>query len=316
MGSVIALTDGAGVVQDSVAYDGFGNILSESNSSFGDRYKFTGQQLDSATGLQHQDHREYNPSTQRWMSQDSLGFAAGDANLYRYVANNSTSWIDPSGMDEIRDFIKGAGKALSSRTIVGSVLDGSLPEKLEGATIIGLGKQAKKMFDEKKKEGKSTGAAAAETAIRLGMSSRVSNTVDLLTKPTTTEEKGNLIGGMVIDTAQDVAIVIGAVPGRGAAPVQAEPGPISVAETGAPAAGPSAAPSAGVTVPPVAGATGGGCNRRRLFTAVLAWHVLPGQVAWEGKVTKHTEHRWRADDGPSCARRRTEHAARNSPVAT
>jgi uncharacterized protein RhaS with RHS repeats len=34
----------------------------------------------------------------RWVSQDPLGFSGGDANLYRYVRNDSTNRTDPSGL--------------------------------------------------------------------------------------------------------------------------------------------------------------------------------------------------------------------------
>jgi hypothetical protein len=30
-------------LQDTISYDPFGNVLSESNASFGDRYKYTGR---------------------------------------------------------------------------------------------------------------------------------------------------------------------------------------------------------------------------------------------------------------------------------
>ncbi len=36
----------------------------------------------------------------RWLSQDPIGFAAGDANLYRYVGNGATNATDPSGLFE------------------------------------------------------------------------------------------------------------------------------------------------------------------------------------------------------------------------
>jgi hypothetical protein len=38
--------------------------------------------------------------TKRWLSQDPLGFGAGDSNLYRYVNNRSTNATDPSGKTE------------------------------------------------------------------------------------------------------------------------------------------------------------------------------------------------------------------------
>ena len=43
-------------------------------------------------------HRWYDAGVGRWLSQDPIGFAAGDANLYRYVGNGATNWVDPSGL--------------------------------------------------------------------------------------------------------------------------------------------------------------------------------------------------------------------------
>jgi hypothetical protein len=42
----------------------------------------------------------YDPSVGRWLEEDPTGFAAGDANLGRYVGNNPTNAIDPSGLEE------------------------------------------------------------------------------------------------------------------------------------------------------------------------------------------------------------------------
>jgi RHS repeat-associated protein len=61
-------------------------------------FAFTGRQFDQATGLQNNLNRWYDPSIGRWISEDPIGFEAGDANLYRYVGNSSTNSIDPSGL--------------------------------------------------------------------------------------------------------------------------------------------------------------------------------------------------------------------------
>src|SRR5208283_5277438 len=39
-----------------------------------------------------------DPSIGRWTSEDPLGFAAGDTNLYRYVGNGPTDGTDPTGL--------------------------------------------------------------------------------------------------------------------------------------------------------------------------------------------------------------------------
>src|SRR5262249_22804569 len=72
-------------------------VSSESNTSFGDRFKWTGQEFDSSTGLQYNQARYYDPKTGRWTSQDPLSFVAGDANPYRYVGNDTPNQTDPSG---------------------------------------------------------------------------------------------------------------------------------------------------------------------------------------------------------------------------
>jgi hypothetical protein len=40
----------------------------------------------------------YDPNVGRWISEDPIGFQAGDANLYRFVWNDPSNWVDPSGL--------------------------------------------------------------------------------------------------------------------------------------------------------------------------------------------------------------------------
>jgi RHS repeat-associated protein len=51
-------------------------------------------------GVQYNRARYYDPHTGRWMSQDPLGFGAGDTNLQRYVRNGPSLVEDPSGLDD------------------------------------------------------------------------------------------------------------------------------------------------------------------------------------------------------------------------
>jgi RHS repeat-associated protein len=97
-GSVRDLMDNTGIVQDHLDYSGFGGVVTETNTSCGDRYKWTGREFDYDTGLQYNRARYYDPSTGRWLSEDPHGFAGLDLNLFRYVGNNSTNQIDPLGL--------------------------------------------------------------------------------------------------------------------------------------------------------------------------------------------------------------------------
>lgn len=40
----------------------------------------------------------YDPILGRWLEQDPIGFDAGDMNLYRFVGNDPTNTVDPSGL--------------------------------------------------------------------------------------------------------------------------------------------------------------------------------------------------------------------------
>jgi RHS repeat-associated protein len=99
LGSERGLMDNTGTLRDSINYDAFGNAT-ESNPSYGDRFKWTGQEFDSSTNLQLNGMRYYDPATGRWTSQDPLGFGGGDSNLYRYATNSPVGNVDPTGMSE------------------------------------------------------------------------------------------------------------------------------------------------------------------------------------------------------------------------
>jgi RHS repeat-associated protein len=102
-GSVRDITDNTGAVKDTITYDAWGNVTSESAPAWGDRYKWTGRELDAQTGLQYNRARWYDPMTGRWTSLDPRGFDAGDSNLYRYVKNTPILGRDPTGFQGVDD---------------------------------------------------------------------------------------------------------------------------------------------------------------------------------------------------------------------
>jgi RHS repeat-associated protein len=84
-------------VLDEITYDSFGNVLNETNSSAGDRFKFTARELDAALSLYYYRARWYDLQIGRFLREDPLSFTAGDTNLYRYVFNSPVNFRDPSG---------------------------------------------------------------------------------------------------------------------------------------------------------------------------------------------------------------------------
>jgi RHS repeat-associated protein len=69
----------------------------EGQDSFHDRFEYTGRELDFLTTLQYNRARWLHTASGRFMSEDPLGFAAGDTNLYRYVGNSHPNATDPNG---------------------------------------------------------------------------------------------------------------------------------------------------------------------------------------------------------------------------
>ena len=85
-------------ILDHIAYDPYGNIIQETSSSNGDRMKYGQLQWDAVAQVYLAINRPFDAISGRWISPDPLGFKAGDANLYRYVGNDSVASIDPSGL--------------------------------------------------------------------------------------------------------------------------------------------------------------------------------------------------------------------------
>ena len=123
LGSTVALTDANGAITSSTTYDSFGNAIPKqaagsaasgigsaasstgsAASSAGNAtpniatsYRYTGREYDEETGLYYYRNRWYDSEIGRFISEDPIGFAGGDINLYGYVWNNPQSWTDPSG---------------------------------------------------------------------------------------------------------------------------------------------------------------------------------------------------------------------------
>ncbi|MFA5354797.1 MAG: RHS repeat-associated core domain-containing protein, partial [Thermodesulfovibrionales bacterium] len=97
LGSIVALTDEAGAVVQKYDYDSYGN-LDPGTTTIKQPYTYTGREWDSETGLSYYRARYYDAKAGRFISKDPIGFAGGDANLYRYVENNPIKWVDPLGL--------------------------------------------------------------------------------------------------------------------------------------------------------------------------------------------------------------------------
>jgi RHS repeat-associated protein len=106
LGSVRALTNGAGSVVERKSYEAFG---ASANGSL-TRYGFTGREREDATGLVYYRARWYDPRQGRFLSEDPLGLTAGP-NLYEYAYDNPLRFVDPTGNQGWEIVVGGGGAA-------------------------------------------------------------------------------------------------------------------------------------------------------------------------------------------------------------
>ena len=99
LGSIVGLASTTGTVPTSYTYEPYGKttVSGTSSASF---FGFTGRENDSTGTLSLYNYRAraYSPTLQRFLTEDPLGLAGGDVNLYSYIANGPTYGSDPSGM--------------------------------------------------------------------------------------------------------------------------------------------------------------------------------------------------------------------------
>ncbi|WP_371875254.1 RHS repeat-associated core domain-containing protein [Tenacibaculum sp. XPcli2-G] len=63
-------------------------------------FRYQGQYEDEETGLYYNRFRYYSPDTGTYISQDPIGLAGNNPNIYAYV-HDSNTWVDPYGLDPL-----------------------------------------------------------------------------------------------------------------------------------------------------------------------------------------------------------------------
>ena len=95
LGSTVALTDATGTVQTLYTYEPFGTATATGSDA--NPFQFTGRENDG-TELYYYRARYYHPWLQRFVSEDPIGFLAGDSNAYAYAGNRPASYRDSLGL--------------------------------------------------------------------------------------------------------------------------------------------------------------------------------------------------------------------------
>ena len=92
------ITDEAGSVRNSYAYDAFGGIIS-SKETIQNRYTYNGEAYDKTTEQYYLRKRFYNPRLCRFTQEDE--YRGDGLNLYAFCANNPVMYVDPSGYGSV-----------------------------------------------------------------------------------------------------------------------------------------------------------------------------------------------------------------------
>jgi len=95
LGSVTSLSNAAGTLAQTYAYDSFGKQTS-SSGSLTNPFRYAARESDTETGLYYYRARYYDPSVGKFLSEDPVEFDGG-INFYNYVGNDPSGFVDPTG---------------------------------------------------------------------------------------------------------------------------------------------------------------------------------------------------------------------------
>ncbi len=188
-------------VQDTMDYLPFGEQLPRGS---GTTHKFTGDERDSETNLDHTWFRQYSSTLGRWMHPDPAGLAAVDPsnpqswNRYSYVVNNSLAFVDPLGLDTcyldyssitvnaVAELLSGGGGGMGPMSPCAgfvSRLCGPIPPSPNGFTLgVRQKSQTWKQCMEANKNTYSLGGAVELTVnVATGTNSNISESTSVIT---------------------------------------------------------------------------------------------------------------------------------------
>jgi RHS repeat-associated protein len=120
VGSIVAIVNASGTVEDRDAYDPYGNLTS-SSGTVANPLGYAGGYTDSTTGLIKFGARYYNPGIGSFTQEDPSGQTAG----YTYAGGDPVNGADPSGESACSFLPVGCGTISNVVSCVGGYLSGA-----------------------------------------------------------------------------------------------------------------------------------------------------------------------------------------------
>jgi RHS repeat-associated protein len=168
IGNITAIVEPVQGVEERYTYDPYGRVTIWSvheddpdhrlywrvrdKTAFGWQYLFQAGRYEPTFGQYGFRTRNLNPQTGTWGQTDTIGYAGGDANLYRFVGDSPTNYRDPGG--QIFSWISAgvgalaglgsylvssiiSGESMSLGGAVNAALNGAMSGAVAGAAITG-----------------------------------------------------------------------------------------------------------------------------------------------------------------------------------
>lgn len=99
LGTIHHRVNDSGVITKHNLFDSYGRLLSPGEAGRATQFLYTGREFDAETDLYFYRARAYDASIGAFISEDPIGFASKQTNLYSYVGSMPTMYRDPNGLE-------------------------------------------------------------------------------------------------------------------------------------------------------------------------------------------------------------------------
>ncbi len=147
-GSILVVSDANGAVLAAYEYGPFGQTI-ETLANIDNVYRYTGREYD-APDLYFYRARYYDPTNQRFLSEDPIGSFSTSVSQYAYAENSPVIYNDPDG--EFVNYIIGGGASVLTGYLISKLTgcDYSFTDALidagTGALGVGIASKAQKLY--------------------------------------------------------------------------------------------------------------------------------------------------------------------------